>query len=408
MANDNMKIALRAEADFKAAQAEIKATAGALGDLGRAGGDVKAAGVDQLAASSQKATAATQALKQESAAAAAAAKAQAAAASADAKARIAEAKAEAAAVRARAAAARAEAQAQVAAARARAAAAKTEAKAKAAAAAAAALAANGGVAVNSAKQNAQALRQLPMQMTDITVGLATGQSPLMVLMQQGGQLKDMFGGIAPAAKAVGGAVLGMVNPFTVAAAAAAALALAYKQGSDEADGYVKALAMTGNAAGVSAGQISAMARRVGETVGTTGAAAEALTALAASGHVGGASLEKLGASAIRFERATGQAVSTTVEQFAALGKEPVKASLKLNEQLGYLTLAQREQIQSLMDQGRASEAAALAQSTYATAMNGVSQQVKDNAGTMQRAWESVAGAAKGAWDAMLDIGRTDD
>ncbi|HBB8331130.1 TPA: phage tail length tape measure family protein [Escherichia coli] len=73
----------------------------------------------------------------------------------------------------------------------------------------------------SAKQTAFAMRMLPAQMTDIVVGLSTGQSPFMVLMQQGGQLKDMFGGIGPAIKGVGSYVLGLINPFNSAQAAAA-------------------------------------------------------------------------------------------------------------------------------------------------------------------------------------------
>ena len=49
----------------------------------------------------------------------------------------------------------------------------------------------------SAKQTEQALRQLPAQFTDIFTSLAGGQNPLMVLIQQGGQIKDSFGGIGP-------------------------------------------------------------------------------------------------------------------------------------------------------------------------------------------------------------------
>ncbi|WP_241630903.1 phage tail length tape measure family protein, partial [Rosenbergiella nectarea] len=55
----------------------------------------------------------------------------------------------------------------------------------------------------SSKQAAWAMRMIPAQMTDIVVGLSTGQSPFMVLMQQGGQLKDLFGGIGPAIRGVG-------------------------------------------------------------------------------------------------------------------------------------------------------------------------------------------------------------
>lgn len=81
----------------------------------------------------------------------------------------------------------------------------------------------------SAAQTAYAMRMIPAQMTDIVVGLSTGQSPFMVLMQQGGQLKDMFGGIIPAIKGVSTYVMGLVNPFKVAAGAVGLLTYAVYQ-----------------------------------------------------------------------------------------------------------------------------------------------------------------------------------
>jgi phage-related minor tail protein len=42
-----------------------------------------------------------------------------------------------------------------------------------------------------------ALRTLPAQFTDIATQLAGGQSPFLILLQQGGQVKDSFGGLAP-------------------------------------------------------------------------------------------------------------------------------------------------------------------------------------------------------------------
>ncbi|WP_214658502.1 phage tail length tape measure family protein, partial [Vibrio anguillarum] len=107
----------------------------------------------------------------------------------------------------------------------------------------------------SAKEMQFALRGLPAQFTDIAVSLQGGQNPLTVFLQQGGQLKDMFGGIGPAAKAMGGYVAGLVNPFTIAASAAGVLALAYYQGSEEADRYRNAILLTGNASGVTADQL---------------------------------------------------------------------------------------------------------------------------------------------------------
>ena len=100
------------------------------------------------------------------------------------------------------------------------------------------------------KETAAALRQVPAQITDIFVSLQGGQAPLTVLLQQGGQLKDVFGGVVPALKGLASGVVGLINPYTLAAAAAGALAIAYYQGSQEADAYNRAIALTGNAAGV--------------------------------------------------------------------------------------------------------------------------------------------------------------
>ena len=77
----------------------------------------------------------------------------------------------------------------------------------------------------------------------------------MVLMQQGGQLKDMFGGIGPAIKGVGSYVLGLINPFTLAAAAVGVLGLAYYKGSQEQDEFNKSLILTGNQLGTTSGQL---------------------------------------------------------------------------------------------------------------------------------------------------------
>ncbi|MEA8797697.1 phage tail length tape measure family protein [Klebsiella aerogenes] len=91
----------------------------------------------------------------------------------------------------------------------------------------------------SAAQTAFAMRMIPAQMTDIVVGLSTGQSPFMVLMQQGGQLKDMFGGIIPAIKGVSTYVMGLVNPYTVAAGAVGLFTYAVYQNRLEIEAATK-------------------------------------------------------------------------------------------------------------------------------------------------------------------------
>lgn len=259
----------------------------------------------------------------------------------------------------------------------------------------------------SAAQTAAALRGVPAQFTDIITSLQGGQAPLTVFLQQGGQLKDMFGGAGNAAKALGGYVLGLVNPFTVVAGAAVALAIAYKQGSAEADAYNRSIALTGNAAGTTATQLQQMAARISSSVGTQGAAAEALAQLVGSGRVAAENLEQFGETAVRLERTAGIAIKETVKDFAELGKAPVEASKKLNDSYNYLTAAVFEQIKALEGQGRALEAASVAQQAYDRAMNNVAATLQGQLGYIERAWRGLGDAAKIAWDKMLNVGRPD-
>lgn len=259
----------------------------------------------------------------------------------------------------------------------------------------------------SSKQAAAALRGVPAQFTDIVVALQAGQNPLTVFLQQGGQLKDMFGGLGPAARALGGYVVGLINPFTLAAAAVAALGLAYFQGSKEADEFAKAIILSGNAAGLTVGQLTAMAQRIDAITGTQGAASAALAEFAANGKIASSNIERFTILALRLEKEGGQAVKETVKQFAELGKSPVDAAIKLNETTNFLTTSVYRQIRALEEQGRTADAAALAQKSYADALDGRLGQVEGRLGLIERGWRAVVGAAKEAWDAMLNVGRAD-
>jgi len=266
----------------------------------------------------------------------------------------------------------------------------------------------GEVGAKSAKELEWALRGVPMQFTDIFTSLAAGQSPMMVFLQQGGQLKDMFGGIGPAVRAVGGYALGLVNPFTLAAAAAAALGYAYYTGSKQADMLANSLIYTGNAAGKTAGQLQAMAQTVGKTSGAgQGTAADAIAALVGTGSIDGGQIQKLADSAARLQQVAGTAVADTVKQFADLGKDPVAASIRLNEQAHYLTASIFEQIKAFQDNGQTAKAAALAQNAWADAINERTAEVTKNLGYLESGWNAVAKAGKDAWQAMLNVGATE-
>lgn len=259
----------------------------------------------------------------------------------------------------------------------------------------------------SAKQLQASLRGLPAQFTDIAVSLQGGQAPLTVLLQQGGQLKDMFGGIGPAAKAMGGYVAGLINPFSLAAASAGALALAYYQGSEEADRYRDAIILTGNASGVTADKLADMAKRLDDISGTQRNAAKAIAEIASTGKIAADEIGMVAQAAVMMESATGKAVSETVAEFVKLAEEPSKAIAELNKNQNFLTQAVYEQITALEKQGKTQEAVTLAVKTYSETLNQRTNEITENLGYIESAWRSLKNGAAEAWDAMLSVGRSE-
>ncbi|BGE53909.1 phage tail tape measure protein [Pseudomonas aeruginosa] len=305
------------------------------------------------------------------------------------------------------------------------------------------------VAGISAGQYRQAMRQLPAQITDVVTSLASGMPIWLVAIQQGGQIKDSFGGVGATFQALGDKIksffgvastasegLGEIargadaaavsannartamtglsgagSAFAIvgvaAAAAGVALAAAYEKGRSEATELNKAIILTGNYAGTSAGQLSAMAAAIAKANGTQYEAVAVLSEITSTGKFTVDQIELVASTAIAMQDATGKAVSETVAEFSKLAEDPVRASQQLNEKYHYLTASVYEQITALNQQGDTLGAAQLAMDAYGQAMDERASQIVENLGTMERAWKTVAGVAKGAWDEMLGVGRTE-
>jgi phage-related minor tail protein len=245
------------------------------------------------------------------------------------------------------------------------------------------------------------------QLTDVFVSLGSGQSPFTVMLQQGGQLKDMFGGIAPASRAVGAAVGSMVSPLTVAGAAVAALSAGYLAGRSEGDAFARALILSGNAAGTSTNQLAGYATSVGAITGNVGEASAALATFAASGAVPVSMLEQVTAGAIRLARVGGPSVEETAKRFAELGKDPLQASIKLNESTNFLTESVYRQIKSLSEQGKTVEAAGVAMKALAQTNDAAATQMEARLGLLEKAYKSLGKTIAGVWDGIKGIGRED-
>lgn len=332
-----------------------------------------------------------------------------------------------------------------------------------------------GMAGISAAQYSNAIRQLPAQFTDIFTSLASGQNPLLVLIQQGGQIKDSFGGIGNAlqaakngissffdglfgasdaiksldgiadsadeiddiSKSAGSGVesladslntaseaannagpaidavtnssrrmIAVVGIYVAVAAAIAAVGIAAYKGSQEAKQFERALALTGNAAGVTSSQLATMASNIdANSDATQAAASRALSEVVRTGKIASENFSAVADAALRMNMATGKSVSDTVEEFVKLAEDPVEAIIKLSDTQKFLTFSVYEQISALQDQGRQQEAAAIATKAYADATINAANSVSQNLGTLEKAWKYVKIGASEAWDAMMGIGR---
>jgi len=198
-------------------------------------------------------------------------------------------------------------------------------------------------------------------------------------------------------------LLAILGPLALATAAAGGLAYAFYKGSEELGGYNKSLIMTGNYAGVSAGQLGDMARQVSATVGTTGQAAAVLALLADNGKIAGESFTGITQATVSWQEATGKAVSETVAEFSKVADDPVKASAALNEQYHYLTASVYSQIAALEKQGDHAGAVKLATEQYADAINERTPRILENLSFWEKGYNAVARAA----DNLKNLGRPD-
>lgn len=254
----------------------------------------------------------------------------------------------------------------------------------------------------SARQMTQAMGMVAPQLTDIVTQLAGGQDPLLILIQQGGQLRDMFGSVKGALSGVASAVLGMITPFTAVTAVAAAFGYAAYAGAEQSSELNRQLLLTGGAAGYTAGQIEQMARSLRDTQGVSaGTARDLMTGLAASGQLVGKNLDDAAAAAARLQKLSGQSADEVVKDFSKMSGGVASWAAEHNKQFNYLSVAQFKHIKQLEDMGDKEGAI----KANIEALNKSLGDRKRDLGLLEDAWSKLGKAASGAWDAMLNIGR---
>jgi phage-related minor tail protein len=252
------------------------------------------------------------------------------------------------------------------------------------------------------KLTAFEVQQLGYQVNDFAVQVASGQSVITAFVQQGSQLSGTFGGMGGALRAVGS----LFTLTNVAIAAGTAVlgtyAFALYEGHQQSKAFEASVELNGNAAGVTAGRVDALASSISANARVTaGAAREITQAFVGAGQVTGDALQPAIEAAARLQRLTGTSADEIAKDFAGMSQGVAKWAVEHNRQYNYLTAEQYKYIRSLEAQGRTEEAMRV----NAEALNEALAKRTRNLGYLEAAWDGVKRAASGAWDAMLAVGR---
>ncbi len=257
----------------------------------------------------------------------------------------------------------------------------------------------------SVGQYKAAMRMLPAQFTDVATQLAGGQSPWLILLQQGGQVKDSFGGMIPMFRGLAGAITLPMVGVTSLAVATGALAYAWYQGDATLSEFNKTLVLSGNQAGLTADRMLVLSR-AGQAAGLTfNQARESLAALMNAGVRGGEQFDAINQSVARFASASGVEVDKVAEAFGKLTTDPTSGLMAMARQFRNVTAEQIAYVAQLQRSGDEAGALQAANDIATKGFDEQTRRLKENMGTLETWADKTGKAFKSMWDAILDIGR---
>ncbi|EIH0200671.1 phage tail tape measure protein [Escherichia coli] len=257
----------------------------------------------------------------------------------------------------------------------------------------------------SVGQYKAAMRTLPAQFTDIATQLAGGQNPWLILLQQGGQVKDSFGGMIPMFRGLAGAITLPMVGVTSLAVATGALAYAWYQGDSTLSAFNKTLVLSGNQSGLIADRMLTLSR-AGQAAGLTfNQARESLAALVNAGVRGGEQFDAINQSVARFASASGVEVDKVAEAFGKLTTDPTSGLMAMARQFRNVTAEQIAYVAQLQRSGDEAGALQAANDIATKGFDEQTRRLKENMGTLETWADKTGKAFKSMWDAILDIGR---
>lgn len=253
--------------------------------------------------------------------------------------------------------------------------------------------------------------------TDTAAGAARVEQATKGMDAASGSLKNTlerqataFGGTAAEAAgyaqsvaAGSGAAMGLAAAAGVAVAAVGALGVAAVKGYQEQKKLNDSLLLTGNYAGLVAGQIDRMALQVADRIGgTVGASRDVLAGLVATGRFTVASLGEVGAAVQLVARYSGQTNAQVLKDFAGMADGVAKWALKTNEAYHFLDTPTLQYVKRLEEQGQKQEAVRVTSEALSKHLGG---DMLQNLGLIERAWAAIQREVSGAIQAMKNVGK---
>ncbi|EEV1767318.1 phage tail tape measure protein [Escherichia coli] len=285
----------------------------------------------------------------------------------------------------------------------------------------------------SVGQYKAAMRTLPAQFTDIVTQLAGGQNPFLIMLQQGGQISDSFGGPLSLLTLLKEELLGIRDAsesseeslsdtanalaenarnagelgrfMSVARVAAgggvavlAALAAAAWQAEQADRALLRSLTLTGGAAATTTAELWKMAGLISdEAGGGIRQAAENLARLAESGKYTAGQLRIMGETSQRWLQTVGDDAGKVEKAFEGIAADPVKALASLNQQYNFLSVSQLRHIDELERTKGKQAAVTEAMSLFADVMNARLEQLDKAATPVEKIWDDVKTWTSDAW-----------
>lgn len=243
-----------------------------------------------------------------------------------------------------------------------------------------------------------AMRMLPAQITDVVTSLASGMPVWLVAVQQGGQIKDSFGGVGNTFKVL----LSYLNPVTVGMTAMGiALAGLAKAGYDSYRSITdmqNALIETGGFAAATAADLDAIATKIADTSNATiGSVRDIATELAKSGKYTQDQIRNITRATAEWSTATGRATGEIISDFGKIADDPVKGLAKLNEQYNFLEKGQLTYINGIAKTRGETEAVTEATKLFADVMEERMSKIAGTATPLEKMWNDIKKWSSDAW-----------